>query len=535
MPGRRKRFARRLAGMLSLGWCAGGVGAQDAPFIAPERLPIWPPALTALAQVAPPAPEKKAAPAPKAAPPAPESQLAPPENAPAGDTDILGELASLPAPNMIGHLLGAGRSISFFVNRSAGATFLNALGSTNLVNPSVADNNSPVPRDRVSFRFNHFADALSVTGASTQPPLPIPGSATLQALTATRVYNDDQYTFAFEKTFFDRRASLEFRLPFSDTLAPNLDLTYGMLTSTRTKSPSRPEFQGQQVYRDTVSTPQNTLGHEATQLGNLSLIFKWLFLQRDWLYLSAGLAGTVPTGNDTHVRVTDFLGPNITEVDTVRTRDFLIRNQTWALAPYLAGLVMPTERCFAQGFVQFDLPLNASAITYSEITQIAPSGLPLGAVNGVAPPFTVHDHLREQYLLQIDLGTGYWLLHRPEARWLTGFAPTIEGHYTTTLTRADVVTLPADAARHFSLAQNAFVASPALPGPQVGNLRNRVDILDLTLGTTFELANRARLATAVSLPLRGADNRTYLWEFQLQLNYYFGAPRSGRLPPAPTF
>ena len=61
--------------------------------------------------------------------------------------------------------------------------------------------------------------------------------------------------------------------------------------------------------------------------------------------------------------------------------------------------------------------------------------------------------------------------------------------------------------------------------PRVGNLRNRVDLLDLTLGTTFEFAQRARLATAVSLPLRGESNRTYDWEFHVQLNWYFGGPR----------
>jgi hypothetical protein len=100
---------------------------------------------------------------------------------------------------MIGDLLGAGRSVRFFVNRSAGAGFINAVGATNLVNPAVADNNSPVPFDRVYFRYNHFADALSVTGASDQPAIQIaPG--VFQAFTATRHYNFDQYTFGFEKT-----------------------------------------------------------------------------------------------------------------------------------------------------------------------------------------------------------------------------------------------------------------------------------------------------------------------------------------------
>jgi hypothetical protein len=72
------------------------------------------------------------------------------------------------------------------------------------------------------------------------------------------------------------------------------------------------------------------------------------------------------------------------------------------------------------------------------------------------------------------------------------------------------------------------------PPPQVGNRRNRLDIIDLTLGTTFEFAKRLTLATGFTLPMRGADNRTFDWEFQLQLNYYFGlAPRLA--VEAPTF
>jgi hypothetical protein len=68
------------------------------------------------------------------------------------------------------------------------------------------------------------------------------------------------------------------------------------------------------------------------------------------------------------------------------------------------------------------------------------------------------------------------------------------------------------------------VTLATLPQPTVGNLRNRVDILDLTLGTTFELGSRTTLATAFSIPTRGNDDRTFNWEFQIQLNYFFGGP-----------
>jgi hypothetical protein len=517
----------------------GGAALGQPPTLAEELVParytIWPTPLLTMAQPGQ-GPEKKE----KAPPTSAKKETTPQQAAPAEnpfdannqENDTGGELASLSAPNMIGHLLGAGKSISFFVNRLNGATFLNALGSTNLVNPAVADNNSPVPRDRVFFRYNHFDDALSVTGASgqTAPFAGAPGG--VRSLTTTQPYNVDEYTFGFEKTFLEKRASIEFRLPFSTGLAPNLDLSYGSLGSNATVNSSMPNpFTTGPVFKDVIPTPQNTLGQSGTQFGNLTLIFKWLFLERDWLYLSGGLALGVPTGNNTHVRVTDFLGPTPSEADTIRFRDFLVHNQTWSLSPYFAGLITPTDRFFAQGFCQFDVPLNSSLVSYNEVVQHtqfpAGSNMPLVTL----PVNNFNDHIREQYLMHLDIGTGYWLVRNPEARWLTGLAPTVEGHYTTTLTNANIVTLPGDTTRFIAANGSQFMAPP----PQVGNLHNRVDIIDLTLGTTFEFGGRTRLATAFALPLRGADNRTYNWEFQLQLNYYFGANRATRLPPGPNF
>src|SRR5262249_12540245 len=126
-------------------------------------------------------------------------------------------------------------------------------------------------------------------------------------------------------------------------------------------------------------------------------------------------------------------------------------------------------------------------------------------------------------------------LRNPEARWVTGIAPTLELHYTTTLENANIVQLASDGVRRpFDLAGNLLPTGASIPepGPQVGNQRNRVDILDLTVGTTFEISNRATLAAAFAFPLLGGDNRVFDWEFLLEFNYYFGASR-GR--PAPAF
>jgi hypothetical protein len=506
-----------------------------------QPAPSWPPSsCLPLSPYAAPV-EKKAAPQPESAAPATEQtpQAPEPEEQFASTTT---PTTALSAPNMIGNLLGAGRSVSFFVNRVQGADFINSVGSTNIVNPKVADNNSPLPQDRISFRYNFFDDALSVTGASPAPPVFDPVLGAFRGTTTTKNYEVDQYTFSWEQTFFDRRFSVETRLPFSRTLASHLDLSYGHVTGIGQATdlqgnPLEPPQQALEV----ASTPLASLGSQDTELGNMSVILKGLVCQNSWFAFSTGLAVGIPTGQDTNVRVTDYLGPpEFNNASIQRVRDFHISNDTVALSPFLAVLATPTNRFFAQAFVQWDIPLNSSNVSFTETAPFVLNG-PFPGTPGpgmLIPPFSANTSIEEQALLHTDVGIGYWLVRRPEARWLTGLAPTLEMHYTTTLENADIVTLPGDTAKQIVPVQIPGVMQPVVvqvpePPPQVGNLRNRVDILDLTVGTTFEFGRRATLATAFSFPTRGVDNRTFDWEFQVQLNIYFGGPSRGT--PAPNF
>jgi hypothetical protein len=474
----------------------------------------------------PPIEPGKEPPPPEPTPPEPELG---PERAAALGSE---ETVALAAPNMIGNLLGAGRSVSFFINRTQGAVFINGLGSTNISNPKVAENNSPLPEDRVYFRYNFFSKALSVVGISSSPPEFDPNLNAFRQGTATKFYDVNSYTFGFEKTFFHRMLSVEVRFPVSQTLSSDLNLSSGTVIGTSADSvdvdgnplPGIPSLR-------IVETPQATLGNERTEFGNMTVILKGLIFGSPTLAISTGLSIGLPTGDDTHVVVTDFLGrSNVNSVDLQRVRDFQIANETVSISPFLAVLYKPTDRFFAQGFAEFDFPVNPSSVTYSETVPIN-VGEPFVATTPgtLTPPFTVHNHIDEQSLFQLDLGIGYWLFRNPEGHRLTGLAPTIELHYTTTLKNSDIVTLPRDPS--LVSVPNALLIPPA---PTVGNRNNRLDILDLTLGTTFEFARRLTLAPGFTLPMRGQDNRTFDWEFQLQLNYYFGGPSR---PPieSPTF
>jgi hypothetical protein len=468
----------------------------------------------------PPEPGKEPRPQ-EPTPPTPEAELGP-ERAVALGSE---ETVALAAPNMIGNLLGAGRSVSFFINRTQGAVFINSLGSTNISNPKVAENNSPLPEDRAYFRYNFFSQALSVVGISSDPKVFDPTLGAFRQSTTTKTYDVDTYTFGFEKTFFHKTMSVEVRIPFSRTLSSDLTLSSGTVTGVSRDSvdtsglpvPGIPSLV-------LVETPQNTLGQERTEFGDMSVIFKALIFGTPTVAFSGGLSVGLPTADSERVRVIDFLGfAALNSVNLERDREFHIGNETVSLSPFLAVLYKPTERFFAHGFLEFDIPVNSSPVTYTETVPInvGPPFVPTNSSppGAVTPPFTVNTNIREQSLLQVDLGTGYWLIRNPNACRLTGLAPTIELHYTSTLNNADIVTLPLDPSL-VSVPGGTIVPSP----PQVGNRRNRLDILDLTLGTTFEFARRLTLATGFSLPMKGVDNRTFDWEFQLQLNYYFGGP-----------
>ena len=468
----------------------------------------------------------------------------------------------LSAPNIMGNLLGAGSSVAFFVNRASGAVFVNGTGSTTVVNTKVAENNSPIPADRVYFRYNYFNNAEAITGLSSQPPFFDPSIQSGRQLSTTKKYDVNQFTFGVEKTFFDGLFSVEVRVPFSDTLSHDLNLNYGNITgigladSLPGAQPvnlpaglANPNANAQSFLVN--SNPSQTLGNSSTEFGDMTLIAKAELYRTQTFLLSGGAALLVPTGPDTHVQVTDYLGFGNLDAAQQRVRTFNIKDQTFSMSPFLAFLVKPSDRFFFQGFTQFEIPLNESDVSYSNVNaQTVPiPGAPFSVTRGGRviivngdpnypsfpntpaipgaqnPPINVNTHIREQALMHVDISSGYWLYRNPEATWLTGFAPSVELHYTHSLNSPEVITLPQDGS-HVILPNSFQTGALGIPpAPTIGSLRGNVDILDLTVGTTFELGNKATVATGFSFPLRNGNDKTYDWEFQLQLNYYFGRVR----------
>jgi len=107
----------------------------------------------------------------------------------------------------------------------------------------MAEDNSPLPRDRFIFVYDNF-DSVPFTNNG---------------------FTVNRYQFGFEKTFLDGRWSAEFRLPFASTMAAS-----------------------------TVQGFEST----GTELGNVRLALKRILTQNQVFTTSSGVAVTLPTAAD---------------------------------------------------------------------------------------------------------------------------------------------------------------------------------------------------------------------------------------------
>ena len=258
-----------------------------------------------------------------------------------------------------------------------------------------------------------------------------------------------RFTFGVEKTFCEQLFSVEFRVPFAATL-----------DSTQTFGDAN---------------------QMATEFGNIALTPKLLLCRSERTAVATGLSIVLPTGNDS-------------VVTNGESTVIVFENGSLFMQPFIGIYNAPTERLFHQFLAQIDFDATGSDV-------IIPAGsfLSLNASNRDQV-----SQLQSQSLLYLDYQVGFWLHRNPCANVLTGVAPLLELHYTSTLQNLDL--------GDFGREQR---------GPNRGIFVEdlRRDVLNLTSGVYLELFKNTSVKLAAVAPL--LEDRVFDYELGLQLNHRY--------------
>jgi hypothetical protein len=276
-----------------------------------------------------------------------------------------------------------------------------------------------------------------------------------------RQFNLQRYTFGIEKTFFDGRSSAEFRLPFA----------YGLDANQMVGSPSN---------------------NSATEFGNLALIFKQTLWRTETWAAAAGVALTLPTAAKA--------------VITGNGNTVTVANESCHLLPYLGIHFTPNDRFWTQAFVQADFDTQGNAVVFSG-PAFNQNGFPSD------PTQSLRGVLQDQSVLFLDIAWGYWLMRNRGHGWISGIAPIVELHYSTSMQDGDVVFSPnGDAVGGFDRPPYDDGQS----GPGRDGAGRRLDILNLTAALRLEIASRSLLTLAAVAPLRTGTDKPFDVELNVQ-------------------
>lgn len=224
----------------------------------------------------------------------------------------------------------------------------------------IQDNNSPLPKDRVYFDYNYFHNVpLNVTGIDV-----------------------NRFAPGFEKTFLNKMASIDVRIPMAQTLDSS-------------------------ILADGVTDISNT------EFGNLALISKFLLTSTETCAVAAGLGLSVPTADDMEVNLSN--GTELIEVE----------NDSTHLLPYIAALYTPEQsNCFVLTYLTLDFDSTGNDV----LANVNGTGLEKVGV------------LQDQNLLTFSLAFGSWCYENyAPGSMLKRIGWSLETHYTTTLNDSDTI------------------------------------------------------------------------------------------------
>lgn len=476
-----------------------------------------------------------------------------------------GSLALADTPNMMGDFLGGGRNSLFNYNLAGDANPSFASGGSNVTNSKLSDNNSAIPRDRVSMRYHYFNDAASQLALRQQGSLFISlfnpnGAGNFQQLVGegfAQEFDTHLLELGMERRVTENY-SIEVRVPTVVTLDSNLSLS-----ATDVISP----FGDDVLYGQ--SNFGGTMGNYDFEFRDISIINKFALIRTCDRVVSGGFGLRLPTGRDGSISVLDGVNtdpsvsanidrngngmfdgapPDITLpfATAFRNRDVSTDFRTVSITPFLASTGRLGKKSFYNAFTSLDLPIGENKVTYRETyldTVLGPGFVGGQEFDGNGnPQYSVLSNpeqvqsIREQTLLNFDISVGRWLYEsRCRNARLRRVAVLGELHYTTTLNDADIAqfqSLEPGAMGPTQTAQlnpsgssivTAANASPVDESPfQVGNIANRIDALNANIGLVSQWGDSWTVSTGLGVPLRERDDALFDYEFQLQINYYPG-------------
>ena len=238
--------------------------------------------------------------------------------------------------------------------------------------------------------------------------------------------NLNRYTFGVESTIFNENNSIELRVPFAGTVAANQDLADS--------------------------------NFDSTEFGNITVAFKRLIFRNECSAVAVGLGVSLPTGDDS-------------EITSSGISQVVFNNDSVHFQPFLGIYRKTSERLFWQFFTQVDIDANGNRVVLPATSTLFGTGF-TGSSN-------IAQQLQDQTVLFLDRSVGYWL-YKDDCcrRYLTGLAPMLELHYSTTLQDQDLGTLG--------------LFEPI----------ERRDVLNLTAGMFFQIGQMSSLKVGAVSPLR---------------------------------
>ncbi len=257
--------------------------------------------------------------------------------------------------------------------------------------------------------------------------------------------NVNRFQFGFEKTFLDGRASFEFRVPFAGTLD---------------------------------STTVQGLETTNTELGNLRLTLKYLWSRGETVNISSGVAVALPTADD-QVVLSSLDGSEL----------YRFRNESVQVEPFVAVLLTPNDRAFAQVWSSVNFDTNGGRLTYNRSV--------FGG-SGSA------DFLDVPYLA-VDTQLGYWVVRR-DVGTVRGLAPFLEFHWNYAIANDTLVSEANERTRNEGLTVSSVAGSE----------------LNMTMGVSALLYDNLSVAVGASAPLLRRPDRTFDAQVGVRVNWFFG-------------